>query len=332
MLNFDIHSEIFDAVTYKRCLHFVQEWKDSSASINQLTSGSTGQPKLINIEKSKMIKSAQMTGDFFELQNCQNALLCIPVEYIGGKMLMVRSDLYNLKIIPGPINSNPIENLTNTIDFAAMVPYQVQTILKKNPEKLNLIKYLIIGGAPTDSNMEKELQKYSCQSYATFGMTETISHIALKNLALLDSPFQMLGKGNISSKDNQLIINSPELAIDGLLTNDIVEIIDNQTFYWKGRKDNVINSGGIKIYPEEIERLVNLDGFFITKEINQEFGECAIGIYNMELHNELAVKEACSSQLSNFQMPKKFVGATKFFYLKSGKLDKQRILKNLKIG
>ena len=156
MLKFISISKNHNDETQLKAIPFIEEWKNESKTfITQQTSGSTGKPKLISIDKRQLIASARMTGDFFQLEKCQSALLCISPEYIGGKMMLVRAMEYQLDLYTAPINANPIKELTVPIDFAAMVPLQVQTILATNPEKLDLIRYLIIGGAPVSKQLEE---------------------------------------------------------------------------------------------------------------------------------------------------------------------------------
>lgn len=259
---------------------FSDVWNNEAKSIEQLSSGSTGTPKLITISKWKMRSSAEMTGAFFQLENFKSSLLCISTDYIGGKMMFVRSVLYDLEIYVADVSSNPVKNLNNHIDFAAMVPLQVETILQENPEKLDLIKYLIIGGAPVSIDLEKQLQGRKCEAYSTYGMTETVSHIALKKLDNQNTPFKAIGETSFKENDGELIINSPQLGIANLHTNDIVQLIDEHSFYWLGRKDFVINSGGIKVHPElleqQIRNKIEVNNFIISSLPDVTYGEKVI--------------------------------------------------------
>ena len=259
---------------------FLANWNNESNTIIQKSSGSTGPPKLIEIPKWRMKASAEMTGDFFELDKMNTSLLCISPKYIGGKMMIVRSALYNLELTIADVSSNPIKGLTKKIDFAAMVPLQVDTILDQTPEKLDLIKYLIIGGAPVSSNLEKRLQSSKCMAFSTYGMTETVSHIALKILDNQNAPFKAIGKTTFKEIKGELIINSVQLGIDNLHTNDIIELIDERHFHWKGRKDFVINTGGIKIHPEKLEEKIKNeileDNFIVSSTSDVTYGEKVI--------------------------------------------------------
>lgn len=304
---------------------FSDVWSNASDSIEQQTSGSTGSPKLMELSKGKMKASAEMTGSFFGLNNLKSSLLCISTDYIGGKMMLVRSVLYDLEITVGDVTSNPIKNLNYQIDFAAMVPLQVETILRENPEKLDLIKLLIIGGAPVSLRLEKELQKRTCNAYSTYGMTETVSHIALKKLNNENAPFKAIGRTRFMEEKGELIINSPELNIEGLKTNDIVELIDEHSFHWLGRKDFVINSGGIKIHPEKIEQQIknklNISDFIISSMPDVTFGEKVIIICKESVYRilEQLVEDWC---FNRYEKPREIFQIESFHMTKSGKIDR----------
>jgi O-succinylbenzoic acid--CoA ligase len=304
---------------------FLDDWNNESNSVHQYSSGSTGPPKLIEIPKWKLKASAQMTGDFFKFDKMSNCLLCISTNYIGGKMMVVRSTLFNLELFITDVSSNPIQELNEVIDFAAMVPLQVDTILKENPEKLDLIKHLIIGGAPVSIDIEKRLQKRKCAAYSTYGMTETVSHVALKKLNAKDSPFQAIGDTSFREKEGELIIDSPQLQITSLHTNDIVDLIDEQHFHWKGRKDFVINSGGIKIHPEVIEEkiksILKESNFIVSSVKDVTYGEKIIVICERKDYAEIKnVIEDWS--FDRYEKPKKIYIVDFLPKTKSGKIDR----------
>jgi O-succinylbenzoic acid--CoA ligase len=304
---------------------FSDVWSNESKIIEQQSSGSTGTPKLIEISKIKMKSSAEMTGAFFQLGSLKNSLLCISTDYIGGKMMFVRSVLYDLEINVVDVISNPIRNLNEQIDFAAMVPLQVETILQENPEKLDLIKYLIIGGAPVSLNLEKKLQERMCIAYSTYGMTETISHVALKKLDSQNTPFKAIGETYFNECDGELIIHSPQLGIEGLHTNDIVELIDKHQFHWLGRKDFVINSGGVKIHPEvlehQIRNKIKVDEFIISSLSDVTLGEKVIIICEDNAVEEFKqlIENWC---FNRYEKPREVYTLDSLPQTKNGKIDR----------
>ena len=315
-------------------LDYIDLWKNSDTSIKQSTSGSTGRPKVITIPKWKMEASARLTGSFFDLANCSNSLICISPAFIGGKMMLVRSLLYNLTMTFAPITSNPIKDLDHPIDFAAMVPLQVSTILRENPEKLNYIKYLIIGGAPTSNELAANLRKTSVQAFATFGMTETVSHIALQDLREINAPFQGLGDTLFSTKEDCLVINNVALQLDNLVTNDCVELLNDKHFHWLGRKDFVINSGGIKLHPEKLEAkiksLLPSSSYFFSSQPDELLGEQLILI--IEGKENRINPTVLKKKLSNIELPKQVYTLASFSYTESGKLDRRKTQKMLSLG
>ncbi|MBW6497827.1 MAG: AMP-binding protein, partial [Bacteroidales bacterium] len=159
---------------------FLQEWLNKDPRITLKTSGSTGTPKLMRIEKLRMLRSAQMTGQFFSLKPGMKALLCLSPEFIAGKMMVVRAMELGLDLITTNLEANPLNGLNQTVDFAAMVPLQVAHALRQQPEKFDLVKTLIIGGAALPIGIEDDLQNVPTACWHTYAMTETLSHVALR--------------------------------------------------------------------------------------------------------------------------------------------------------
>lgn len=248
-------------------LSFIENWFDASKTVEVQTSGSTGTPKLFEVEKSRMRHSATLTCDFFGLKEGDSALLCLPVEYISGKMMLVRTLERKLKLTVAKPSVKPLETLSEEIDFCALSPLQVENSL----DKLHFLKNLIIGGAAVSDSLKNKitqtLKPANAQTliYETYGMSETLSHIALKQIyPVAEDYFQVLGDVTISlDKRSCLTIEAPKLTPEILHTNDLVEIQEKenspntkQKFKFLGRIDNVINSGGLKIFPEQLESLV----------------------------------------------------------------------------
>ncbi|MDX1653070.1 MAG: AMP-binding protein [Brumimicrobium sp.] len=312
--------------TIRGFLEFMESWNNNDDHITQKTSGSTGAPKTIPLSKEKMLASARMTGEFLGLNKCSNALLCISPSYIGGKMMIVRSGLYNLELTVGEVSSNPLLNASEHYDFAAMVPLQVETILNQNPEKLNLIRVLIIGGAPVSNDLANRLKKSTCRAFSTYGMTETLSHVALKDVKKDSEPFRAIGNTTFRTEHGKLIINCPELGIPELHTNDLVELIDEKSFFWKGRADFVINSGGIKLHPEQIEQklhsLISPTPFIVGGLPDSKLGEKPVLILESENSGSLTI-DSLRKVLEKFEVPKAIIFTDKLSYTSSGKIDRR---------
>ena len=274
---------------------FLSEWNNDSDRVLVHTSGSTGKPKPMMVEKKRMLNSARITCDFLGLKPGDSALLCMSLDYIAGKMVVVRSIERHLHLISVSPSGHPLKDIdlkdvngkdvNGEITFAAMVPMQVYNTLQvpEERERLTHIRHLIIGGGAIDASLEKELQALpgNIAIWSTYGMTETLSHIALRRINGDEASewYQPFDSVKISqTEEGCLVIDAPLVCAETLVTNDIVEI-EKLRFRIKGRKDNVICSGGIKIQIEEVEALLkpHLEKpFMIAKKKDEKFGEIAV--------------------------------------------------------
>ena len=272
---------------------FLSEWNNDSDTVLVHTSGSTGKPKPMMVEKKRMLNSARITCDFLGLKPGDSALLCMSLDYIAGKMVVVRSIERHLHLISVSPSGHPLKDVEEEITFAAMVPMQVYNTLQvpEERERLSRIRHLIIGGGAIDAALEQELQALpgNIAIWSTYGMTETLSHIALRRING-DEPsewYQPFDSVHISqTEEGCLVIDAPQVCAETLVTNDIVEIepyiynkVEKLRFRIKGRKDNVICSGGIKIQIEEVETLLkpHLEKpFMLAKKKDGKFGEIAV--------------------------------------------------------
>ena len=294
---------------------FFSEWNNDSDRVLVHTSGSTGKPKPMMVEKKRMLNSARITCDFLGLKPGDSALLCMSLDYIAGKMVVVRSIERHLHLISVSPSGHPLKdinlkdangkNANGEITFAAMVPMQVYNTLQvpEERERLTHVRHLIIGGGAIDASLEKELRSLpgNIAIWSTYGMTETLSHIALRRIngAEASEWYQPFDSVKISQTDEGcLVIDAPLVCAETLVTNDIVEIesyiynkvekhdkeekhdkVEKLRFRIKGRKDNVICSGGIKIQIEEVEALLKSHlekPFMIAKKKDEKFGEIAV--------------------------------------------------------
>lgn len=272
---------------------FLSEWNNDSDRVLVHTSGSTGKPKPMMVEKKRMLNSARITCDFLGLKPGDSALLCMSLDYIAGKMVVVRSIERHLHLISVSPSGHPLKDVDEEITFAAMVPMQVYNTLQvpEERERLTHIRHLIIGGGAIDASLEKKLQALpgNIAIWSTYGMTETLSHIALRRINGDESSewYQPFDSVHISqTEEGCLVIDAPLVCAETLVTNDIVEIepyiynkVEKLRFRIKGRKDNVICSGGIKIQIEEVETLLkpHLEKtFMLAKKKDGKFGEIAV--------------------------------------------------------
>lgn len=305
----------------KAIAKFLLEWLNNESFVFVQTSGSTGKPKKIVLEKSAMIASAKATGLFFNLQPKNTALLCLSADYIAGKMMLVRAMTLGLHLDTIEPNNNPLQS--KKYDFVAMVPIQVANSL----EQLHLVETLLIGGTKVSYQLAEQILKTDCKAFESYGMTETISHIAIKQIGAKE--FTVLPNVNIYLDDrNCLVIEALEISPDKIITNDIVEILNETQFILKGRIDNVINSGGIKIFPEEIEeklaKYISIP-FFIASLSDEKFGEKVILVLEGK---SFEIENTIFSDLSKYQIPKEIVFVDKFVETATKKINRKKTLEN----
>lgn len=312
---------------------FLQEWNSPSETLLVHTSGSTGKPKPMWVEKQRMLNSAHITCDFLGLRPGDSALLCMSLDYIAGKMMVVRSIERKLRLFSVKPSGHPLsdESLAKMVemdfDFVAMVPMQVYNTLQvpQERERLSRIKHLIIGGGAIDDALAEELRSLPGAVWSTYGMTETLSHIALRRLNGEEAsewyqPFDSVGVS--LNSDGCLVIDAPLVCSEPLVTNDIAEIKQQETsshssdasssphvlFRIKGRKDNVICSGGIKIQIEEVENLLrqHLDApFLLAKKKDEKFGEIAVLV--TESGDLEGVEAICRQVLPKYWVPRQYL-------------------------
>lgn len=321
-----------------KVLSFCQKWISGQDSFSIFTSGSTGKPKEIIISRKQMLISAKSSISALNLKPEYTALSCLSVESVGGMMMIVRAFVSGMSlIIMNPV-ANPFLEISQKIDFTALVPLQVFEILK-NPVslgKLNNLKVLIIGGAEISVRLQTAIEKLCPDIYHTYGMTETLSHIALKKLNGPDKSdyFSLLDSVKISlDQRGCLIINAPVTNFQDIVTNDLVRIISPDTFLWIGRIDNAVNSGGIKIQLEKIEKAIEKAmyelsaeyRFFLSTIKDEKFGNLIIAVFEgQEFSDDFEENfiEKLKDSLSRYEIPKKFYFIDKFILTKSSKIDK----------
>lgn len=266
-------------------LVFLRTWFDDNPELEVKTSGSTGTPKVMSVSKERMMNSARLTLEFLQLKRGDRALLCMPLEYIAGKMVVVRALVGGLDLQVVAPCGHPLQKVAADLDFAAMIPLQVYNSLQKPGERARLaaVKQLIIGGGAIDAELEQELRSFPHKVWSTYGMTETLSHIALRRLNGSEASqfYQPFAQVKLSlSPEDTLVIEAPQVSAQTLVTNDIVVFNEKGQFRIKGRKDNVINSGGIKLQIEELEaQLKALQpqwDFLISSQPHPKFGQVVV--------------------------------------------------------
>lgn len=318
------YSYVKEGDAYEQSIgEFFLDWFDKKSYIEMTTSGTTGLPKLVKLEKQAMIQSALATGDFFGLEPGNKALLCLPTQFIAGKMMLVRSLILGLELDVTAPSVTPLAFNSKVYDFVAMVPLQVQNSI----EKLVNVRKLIIGGAKLDTALEEKLLPLKTEIYETYGMTETITHIAAKRLGT--QAFSILPNVKIRQDDRQcLVINVASISDEPIVTNDLVDLINEQQFIFLGRIDNVVNSGGVKLIPEQIEATLidKIDSrFFVTGLPDAVLGEKLVLVIEGEKQD---FPTDFFDVLGKFEKPKEIIFVSKFKENENGKLLRKPTLQN----
>ena len=312
------NSQIWDDVN-----QFISDWYSPKDEMMLQTSGSTGKPKSISVSKGWMKNSAQLTGKTFGLKEGDTALLCMPMKYVAGKMMVVRALKLGLDLKVVEPFSKPLKNIDEPIDFAAMVPMQ----LEKSLDQIEKMKTLLVGGGKVNPKLVEKIQGISTQVNETYGMTETLTHVAIKPLngPNKSDVFQALHGIQFETDDRScLVIFAPMINPNPIVTNDLVELVDETSFRWLGRIDNVINSGGIKIIPELVEakltEVVSSRRYFIAGLPDESLGEkVVLVIEGDEIEISLDV-------LEKYERPKEIYFISKFVEIESGKVIQKESL------
>ena len=325
----------------RNAIQFCQRWLNGEQEFEFKTSGSTGTPKQISFKRDELESSARLTERALHLQSGYNALICLDTRFIAGAMMMVRSLVTEMNMILRSPSANPLNDLGEQIDFAAFVPYQVITMLEQTPAQFDKLKTIIIGGAPLKNEVLDQLHGSSTSFYATYGMTETIGHIALQKLNGHDHQdyFEFL-PGITGSMDDRgcLILNVPHLHQPTVITNDLVNLFDKNKFRWVGRYDRVINSGGIKVQAEKVEGEVEKlfqeleiqKRFFIIGMPDQKLGErVALVLEGLEMNpnQEDAFKVQLAQRLNAYEIPKLLLYIPRFIETATQKIDRAGTMK-----
>ncbi len=363
----------FSELLSKSIYIFLKHFFDEADAVKSKTSGSTGSPKLIEIKKEYMVNSALATGSFFDLGKDTTALLCMNPEFIAGKMMLVRALVLGWKLDVVEPSLSPLKDVKATYDFSAMVPLQVSNSL----DDLHKVKKIIIGGGAISNELNNALQKVETECFATYGMTETVSHVAIQKLN--NFPSLQGGTPKQSDSENQdvissipdsywnekshyiilpnisistdkrdcLIIDAPNITSERIITNDIVQLISDTEFNWLGRYDNIINSGGIKLIPEQIEEKISKiidQRFFVAGIPDELLGEKLVLV--VELQSSKGSKEQrdkvekrktiISNKVRNlktldkYETPKEIYFIDKFIETATKKIQRKETLELLK--
>ena len=340
--SFSKDNDIIDFVAdhYPELTKFINEWFSDAGQIHMKTSGSTGKPKTIILRREHMINSAEATAAYFNLEAGSKALLCLPLGFIAGRMMLVRSMImgWNLDVISP--SATPEIPKNKCYDFSAMVPLQ----LYNSYQQLKKIKVLIVGVGDVSESFFDKMAELETNIYDTYGMTETITHIALGPLNKAAGQhqneliFTALPGVYLSTDDRKCLkINAPRICDNELVTNDIVELLTIDSFKWLARYDHVINSGGVKLIPEFIEskykNLMDAD-FFVFGLPDKTLGERLVLIIEGRQSKTLMSKlhkfhDGLDHSVPRYKIPKEILFTETFTRTKTGKVNRSLTVKNM---
>ena len=307
-------------------LSFLEEWNSEANRFSIMSSGTTGEVKEMSFSKEALTTSANITLASFKLKKGDLVLQALPLSFVAGKMMLVRAIIGRLRLKLVIPTANPIKDLNDNYTFTAFTPHQLKTILIESPEKINLFSTIIIGGSKVDKNLEKRLASFSAIFYETFGMSETLTHVAIRQMngKKKSSYFKILEgfKWEVTTK-GCLQISAEHIKGSPIITQDLIERIDEDHFLWLGREDNVINTGGVKVYPEIIEKKL-MDSitqpFVISKSKDGRLGEKVVIYFELEHKDYISSNPLEYRGLSVFEKPKEIKFIAKFPRNKNGKV------------
>lgn len=309
---------------------FLREWYDAAPCVMGHTSGSTGEPKPLQLLKADMRASARLTNAYLGIDSASTLLLCLSPTYIAGKMMIVRAIEAGARLCVVEPSSQPLSQVNEPITLAAMIPMQVAETLRMEHgvDRLSQVSQLLVGGAPVSEALEGQLVQLPSQIYVTYGMTETVSHVALRKVGELS--YQALGGVTFECDARGcLVIDAPQLSDRRFVTNDVVDLIDNLHFVWVGRYDNVIICGGLKYNAEQIERKLETiiaDRYYIVGHPDEVLGERIVLCIEAEPYDsdKLAhLREAMTHSMARYEVPREICFVSRFEMTATGKIKRK---------
>lgn len=323
------HIDQFDFSDYSNLKNLIDEWKSASNYIVANSSGSTGVPKTLDISKRDIERSAKLTADYFGVKSNSTVLLALPLSFIAGKMMVLRSIINEWNLVITDHSTNPIIPEID-IDFAAFTPLQAENLVEKQFDRFNSISTVILGGGAVSNSLLMKLKKCTNRVFATYGMTETVTHIAASELKTQSDVqvFEAL-PGVDFSLDSRgcLCIQATHLEAKNFVTNDIVELIDSTHFSFLGRIDGIINSAGLKVIPEKLEMEIDafIDAnFYVTSIKDTQLGEkVVLMIEGMESNFHVQIEKLKSHFENRVDRPREFFFRERFNYTHTGKIIKK---------
>ncbi|PIB37518.1 hypothetical protein BFP72_10685 [Reichenbachiella sp. 5M10] len=318
---------------------FVKGWLSKQSEFTFHSSGSTGVPKPIIVNRRQIEASVQATARHLQLQPQDRVLLCLNPQYIASLMMVARALILDLDLLLTRPSSNPLLQLDSSVDFASFVPYQIyQMIADDSLVQLSKIRTVLIGGAPLSRAAFEQLASLPNRLYLTYGMTETVSHIALMPIHghYEEALYHVLESITIGTNAQHC------LHIQGVVTNDtriqttdVVKLHSDRSFEWLGRADHVINSGGIKIHPEQLEKTIapwlGDTAFFIAGVEDPVLNERCILVTESPISTDtfVQIQNQITRIYSKHHVPKEVKVSGPFVKTDSGKVKRKEIVQEI---
>lgn len=330
----------YSSVQFNQAIIFCKDWLNGKQQFTFHTSGSTGSPKKIELSRTQLEASAKGTIDALQLSSSEKIFVCLNTQLIAGAMMLVRGLVLQGDLFIEDTSVNPLKNLPlhHQLTFASFVPMQLSALLNDDDEtisKLNSFKHILIGGTSISNSLEEKISRLKVDAFHTYGMTETVSHIALRKIGK-EKYFTTLNNVSLKKDDRDcLCVKSPSTNNNWTITNDVVELINEKQFVIKGRFDNIINTGGLKVQTEKVEEalLYALSKIgkpylqaFITFMDDEIVGQKIIAVLQtpkLDEHFIQQLKNELQLHLTKYEIPKQFFPVIDFEFTSSGKINKK---------
>lgn len=318
----------------KQVIDFAVRWLSHEQTFSFQTSGSTGSPKSINFSRQQIEDSVALTQKAFHLQAGQTALLCLDMNFVAAKLMIARALIIDMDLLVSEPSGNPLASIHQPIDFAALVPYQIIQALRHTEQNVDLVRTIILGGAAVSPTLAKALSNRATAFYETYGMTETLTHIALKRIDTVTKDFTTLPGIAIAVDERKCLqITAPHIQAESIATNDIINLTSPTTFQLVGRFDSIINSGGIKISPEAIEQKIAevmaqyfpASAFIISSLPDAQLGHQVVLLIETQPITksiESTIFQILKEIVTRYEMPKQILALPQFVRTASGKINR----------
>ena len=329
-----------------KVLELLRQWLTGAQEFGLRTSGSTGQPQLITLQRRQLAASAARTGDYFDLGPGDRALVCLNCDFIGGKMMLVRGLERHMHLTVVEPHADPFAEVSAEaeFDFAAFVPLQLRAVLAAGrAARLDKMRAILVGGAGVESSLLTEIQKLKVPVYLTYGMTETASHMALRQLNGPDASayYRVLPGLHLGQDKRGCLTVRGDVTNDQLIvTNDRIQLIDKHTFDWLGRVDFIINSGGVKVQAEKVEQVLDValaelgqsGRAFVAGRPDERLGEAVTAYVEgapLPATAEKRLLGLLAERLDKYEVPKAILYVPAFQSTASGKLDRAATVRSV---